>query len=247
MCLPAAAIPIVTAIGSAVSGAIGSIASFTQQQQEANYQNSVAQQQYLNQTAAYQQSERAYQEQIRLNSEAANRAYTSEQGKLAAEFRKASEEAQKLSVVSLQQQGLVRASGRTGQSMGLLMADAERSYGRDYAMLGQNLAYANQDYFTGTESIFNQAQSQQNVAASQRMIAPSAPIPVAGPSGLGLIAGIGGAAFQGLSAYGSLKAPKGTVPTPTPAPDFSGNPLYTPIPSLKIGTPLKGTVPSYGR
>ena len=245
MCLPAAAIPIVTAIGSAVSGAIGSIASFTQQQQEANYQNSVAQQQYQNQLAAYQQSERSYQEQTVLNMNAANRAYLSEQGKLAAQFRQASEEAQKLSVKAFQQQGLVLASGRTGQSMGLLMADAERSYGRDYAMLGQNLAYANQDYFTGTESIFNQAQSQQNLAASNRAIAPSTPIPVAGPSGLGLIAGIGGAAFQGLSTYGSLKAPKADVPPPTP--NFSGSPLYTPIPSLKIGTPFKGSVPSYGR
>ena len=77
MCLGVETLAIVTAIGSAASGAIGSIASYTQQQQEANYQNSVAQQQYLNHTAAYQQSERSYQEQIRLNSEAANRAYTS--------------------------------------------------------------------------------------------------------------------------------------------------------------------------
>ena len=215
MCLGVETLAIVTAIGSAASGAIGSIASYTQQQQEANYQNSVAQQQYQNQLAAYQQSERSYQEQIRLNSEAANRAYTSEQGKLATEFRKASEEAQKLSVKALQQQGLVLASGRTGQSMGLLMADAERSYGRDYAMLGQNLAYANQDYFTGTESIFNQAQSQQNVAASQRMVAPTAPLPMPGPSGIGLVAGLGSSVMGGLSTYASLKPPSaGNVKSP---------------------------------
>jgi len=208
MCLGPGTLAIVTAIGSAASSAIGSIASYTQQQQEANYQNSVAQQQYLNQTAAYQQSERSYQEQTVLNMNAANRAYLSEQGKLAAQFRQASEEAQKLSVKAFQQQGLVLASGRTGQSMGLLMADAERSYGRDYAMLGQNLAYANQDYFTGTESIFNQAQSQQNLAASQRMVAPTAPLPMPGPSGIGLVAGLGSSVMGGLSTYASLKPPK---------------------------------------
>ena len=203
MCLP-----IIVAVGAAVVGAVGSIAAYSQQQQEVSYQNAVAHQQYLNQTAAYEQSERSYKEQIRLNSEAANRAYTSEQGKLAAEFRKASEEAQKRSVTAIQQQGTVLASGRSGQSIGLLMADADRSYGRDFAMLGQNLAYANQDYFTGTESIFNQAQSQQNVAASQRMVAPTSPIPMPGPSGVALVAGIGSSVMGGLSTYASLKPPK---------------------------------------
>ena len=203
MCLP-----IIIAVGAAVVGAVGSIAAYSQQQQEVSYQNAVAQQQYLNQTAAYEQSERSYKEQISLNMAAANRAYVSEQGKLAAEFRKASEEAQKRSVTAIQQQGTVLASGRSGQSIGLLMADADRSYGRDFTMLGQNLAYANQDYFTGTESIFNQAQSQQNVAASQRMIAPTSPIPMPGPSGVALVAGIGSSVMGGLSTYASLKPPK---------------------------------------
>jgi hypothetical protein len=211
MCLP-----IIIAVGAAVVGAVGSIAAYSQQQQEVSYQNAVAQQQYLNQTAAYEQSERSYKEQISLNMAAANRAYVSEQGKLAAEFRKASEEAQKRSVTAIQQQGTVLASGRSGQSIGLLMADADRSYGRDFTMLGQNLAYANQDYFTGTESIFNQAQSQQNVAASQRMIAPTSPIPMPGPSGVALVAGIGSSVMGGLSTYASLKAPKGNIPQPRP-------------------------------
>jgi hypothetical protein len=210
MCLDPGTLAVVTAIGSAASGAIGSIASYTQQQQEANYQNALAQQQYQSQMAAYQRSEQAYQEQIRLNLDAANRAYTSKQAELATEFRKATEEAQKLSVKSLQQQGTILASGRTGQSLGVLMTDAERMFGRDYALLGQNLAYATQDYFTGADTIFNQTQSQQNIAASQRMMEPSAPIPIPGPSGIGLVAGLGGAVVGGLSTYGSLKPPAAT-------------------------------------
>jgi len=198
----------VVGIGSLISGALSSIASYSQQQQQAAYENAMAQRQYQAQMVAYQQSERAYAEQIRLNREAANESYMSKQRELQAEFRKASEEAQKLSVKALQQQGQVLATGRTGQSIGLLVADAERMEGRDYAMLGQNLAYATEDYYLGAQSIFNQAQTQQNLAASQRMLEPSAPIPVLGPSGLGLVAGIGNAAVGGLQAYGSLRPPK---------------------------------------
>jgi ubiquitin len=218
MCIDPGTLAVVTAIGSAASGAIGSIASYTQQQQEANYQNALAQQQYQSQMAAYQRSEQAYQEQIRLNLDAANRAYTSKQAELATEFRKATEEAQKLSVKSLQQQGTVLASGRTGQSLGVLMTDAERMFGRDYALLGQNLAYATQDYYTGADTIFNQTQSQQNIAASQRMMEPSAPIPIPGPSGIGLVAGLGGSVIGGLSTFASLKAPKATSSSPAPRP-----------------------------
>ena len=207
MCLGTETLAIVTAIGSAASGAIGSIAAYSQQQQQAAYENAIAQRQYQAQMAAYEQSERAYEEQLRLTREAASNSYAAKQRELQAEFRKASEEAQRLSVKTLQQQGQVLATGRTGQSIGLLVADAERMEGRDYAMLGQNLAYATEDYYIGAQNIFNQAQSQINVAASGRQIEPSAPIPVPGPSGLGLVAGLGSSVFGGLSTYGSLMAP----------------------------------------
>jgi hypothetical protein len=211
MCLGPETIAIVTAIGSAASGAIGSIASYSQQQQQAAYENAMAQRQYQAQMAAYQQSERSYAEQIRLTREAASNSYAAKQRELQAEFRKASEEAQRLSVKSLQQQGQILASGRVGQSIGLLAADAERMEGRDFAMLGQNLAYATEDYYIGSQNIFNQAQSQLNLAASQRQFEPSAPVPIPGPSGIGLVAGIGGSIFSGLNTYESLKAPKATT------------------------------------
>lgn len=200
-------IAIAVGIGSAISSAVGSIASYQQQQQQAAYENALAQRQYQSQMIAYEQSERAYAQQIRLNSEAANESYMAKQRELQAEFRKASEEAQRLSVKSLQQQGQILASGRTGQSIGLLMADAERMEGRDFAMLGQNLAYATEDYYLGAQGIFNQAQTQQNIAASQRTLRPSEPIPIPGPSGISLVAGLGSAAIGGLGTFQSLRAP----------------------------------------
>lgn len=218
MCLGPGALAIVTAIGTFASGAISSIASYQQQQQQADYANAVARQQYQAQLTAYNQSERSYEAQMRLNAEAANRGYTAEQNKLQAEYAKAAQTAQERTIQSLQQQGLVMASGRSGQSIGLLMADAQRTADRDMAVLGQNLAYANQDYWVGAESIYNQQESANNMAASQRMAKPSSPIPMPGPSGIGLVAGLGSAAISGVSTYNELKPPKATVPTPKPTP-----------------------------
>lgn len=203
MCLPAAAVGIISAVTSAVS----TIAGYTAQQQQTAYANQQAQQQYQAQMAAYQQSELAFNQQIKLNAEAANRAYMAEQNKLNFEQQKAAMEAQQLMVSSMQAQGQIAASGRTGQSIGLLANDVTRGYGRDLATLGLSLGYSYQDYYSGTESIFNQAQSQNNMAQSNRMLKPSKPLKAPGPSPLGLIGGLVGAGVGGFQTYNSLKEP----------------------------------------
>ena len=203
MCLPAATVGIISAVTSAVS----TIAGYAAQQQQTDYANAQAQQQYQAQMAAYQQSEQAFNQQIKLNAEAANRAYMAEQNKLNFEQQKAAMEAQQLMVSSMQAQGQIAASGRTGQSIGLLANDVTRGYGRDLATLGLSLGYAYQDYYSGTESIFNQAQSQNNAAQSNRMLKPTAPLKLPGPSPLGLIGGLAGAGLGGYQTYQSLKAP----------------------------------------
>jgi len=238
MCIPAGALAVVTAIGSAVAGSVQSIASYTQQ--ETNYANAVAQQQYQMQQQAYAQSERAYAQQVEQINLAANRAYESKQKELSAEYRKASEDANQRMVKSLQQQGTILSSGRSGQSIGILISDAERTAGRDFALLGQNLAYANEDYFYGAQSVFNEAQSSMNVAASNRMLAPTAPIMQQGPSALGLVAGIGGSLAGAASTYSSLKPPASpNVPKPAPASGIGSKgfqikeSLYTPTQKFK--------------
>lgn len=199
--------PIVVGIITAVTSIVGSIASYSQQQQEVAYQNSVNQQRFQAELQAYERSVSATQEQYRLNAESANRAYVSEQNKLRAEYQRAVTEQQTLLTSSLQSQGTVLASGRTGQSVGLLMSDADRQYGRDLATLGLNLAWAENDYFNNVQGVFNEAQSQNNIVASNQMLKPNAPIPIPGPSPLGLITGIAGGAMGGYQAFSALKAP----------------------------------------
>ncbi len=148
------------------------------------------------QSQAAAASERAYQQQRNLNQEAANRAYQQTQLKLKGEVEKASQQAEEGLVKRLQAQGTVLSAGRTGQSIGGLLADAERVEGKDLGALGMNLAYAQQDYFFGMESIYNQQKTANISAASQRLAKPSMG---------GLALGLAGSALTGYTTAESLK------------------------------------------
>jgi hypothetical protein len=185
MCNPAIAIGLATGL----MGAVQSIAGFQAQSQAARA------------------SEQAYQQQRNLNQEAANRAYQQTQLKMKGEMEKASQQAEKGLISRLQAQGTTLAAGRSGQSIGGLLADAERVEGKDLGALGMNLAYAQQDYFFGMENIYQQQNTANISAASKRIAAPSAG---------GLALGIAGAGLSGVQAGLALKAPaagSGSVPS----------------------------------
>ena len=192
---------IVLGVASFAMSAVGSIASYQAQSQAA--------------TA----SEQAYQQQRDLNQQAANKAYQQQQLKFKGEFDQASQKAEELLTKRLQAQGNIMASGRTGQSVGALLTDAQRTEGRDLGTLGLNLAYAQQEYGFGMENIFQQQQVGNVSAASQRLATPSAGA---------LVLGIGEAGLAGANTYMSLKAPKGFNQNPPPP-----SPPPTPPPSDK--------------
>jgi hypothetical protein len=183
-------VTIAIAAVSAISSGLGSIASYQAEQQA-----------YAGQMAAYQASQEAYNRQIKLNAEAANRAYVADQMKLKNEYDKSTVESQKLMTNALQAQGNIMASGRVGQSVGILAQDAERSFGRDMATLGMNLGYANEDYLLSSQNTFQQAENANAAAAAGRMISPSA------PSGLGLVSGIGSSIVGGIGTYNEFAPP----------------------------------------
>jgi hypothetical protein len=163
---------------------------------------------YQAESQAARASERAYQQQRNLNAEAANRAYQQQQLKMKGEMDKASQQAEQGLIRRLQAQGTTLAAGRAGQSIGGLLADAERVEGKDLGTLGMNLAYAQQDYFFGMENIYQQQKSADIQAASQRK---------AKPSGAGLALGLAGAALSGAQTAMSLKAPPaGKLPSEIP-------------------------------
>lgn len=181
MCIePGSTAAIVIGISQAVVQAGMSIANFVAQSQAASA------------------SERAYQEQRDLNAAAANTAYQQAQLKLKGEFDQASQDSEKLLVQRLQSQGTALAAGRTGQSIGGLLMDAQRTEGKDLATLSMNLANAQQDYFFSSDSIFQQQQSANVSAANQRLSSPSVG---------GLILDIGSAALSGVGAAVPFIAP----------------------------------------
>ena len=173
MCTPAIAIGVATGLMSAVQSIAG----------------------YQAQSQAASASEQAYQQQRNLNQEAANRAYQQTQLKYKGEMEKATQDAERGLISRLQAQGTTLAAGRAGQSVGGLLADAERVEGKDLGALGMNLAYAQQDYYFNVENNFLSAKSTINQAASQRK---------AKPSGASLALGIAGAGLAGASSFTEL-------------------------------------------
>jgi hypothetical protein len=187
-------------VATAAMGAMQSIASYSAERQAAK------------------ESERAYQEQRTLNAEAANRSYQQSQAQLKGEFDQASQKAEGLLVQRLQAQGTTLAAGRSGQSIGGLLTDAQRTEGRDLATLGMNLGYAQQDYSWNVLNVFEQHKSANIQAAAQRK-----PMPSTG----GLLLGIGGAVLSGVQAGMSLAAPSaGGGGGGTPAPAAGSTPSY---------------------
>lgn len=209
MCLPAAIAPIALGVASFATTAVGSIASYSQASQEAAAQNQYQQRQFELQTQAWNQQEAALNRQEKLNQEAASKAYISSQIKIQNEYKQSAIEADNMRLQAMRQAADIQASGKSGRSIGILAMDPDREYGRDLAVLGLNLGYARDDYYQTIDSIFDQATTANAEVASRRSPAPSAPTKVKGPSSLGLIAGVTGAALSGYDTYSSLKAPKG--------------------------------------
>jgi hypothetical protein len=145
---------------------------------------------YSAERQAARASEQVYQRD-RANAIAAQDVATQQaQLKLKGEYDKSAQQAEQLLVTRLQAQGSTLAAGKAGQSVGGLLTDAQRVEGKDLATLGQNLAYAQQDYLFDANSIFTSTKSAINQAASQRKGMPSAG---------GLILGIGQAGISGVT------------------------------------------------
>ena len=161
-------------IATVVMGAVYSIAGYQAEKSQARV------------------SQQVYEEQRRLNAEAANIGYQKAQLKYKSEKDKSTETAQKLNVQRLQAQGTILASGKSGQSIGGLLTDAERVEGRDLATLGQNLASSGIEYGFDVQSIYSSHKSANAQAAAQRKPKPSTG---------GLLLGIGSSLVAGGAAY----------------------------------------------
>jgi hypothetical protein len=202
---------------SATTGVVMSLASMglgiRQAQQSADMQvNMATQQQELANRQAQQQAftERAQQvqrhkaeiaaQQTQVNqyykqatniNQAANASFTAEQVKLNEARQKTMFERQNLLAKSIGAKGSILATGATGQSVGLLMNDADRQYGFAAAQHDASLESALQQAGVNMDQIGIQQQSSLNQAASQVAAPIQAPQFAATPVGIGKNLGLG--------------------------------------------------------
>ena len=226
MCLPlagaaagsAAAISATTAIMGTVISAVGTAAgiaqgqasmqqqaqqarqqmdlSYRQAQQQAYHERSAQIQRYVGDVKAQQAATLAYHNQIHNNNEAANNVYVGEQQKLFEARQKAAFESQSILAKAIGAKGSVLASGATGQSVGLLMNDAERKAG--FAAAQQNASIRSAEGAAGVamEVAKNQNASANNQALSNLPSPVQHPLLAPDPVGVGQNLNLGIPAYQ---------------------------------------------------
>ena len=123
----------------------------------------------------YQRSLEQANKQYGLNAEALNTAYMQEQTKLKEVRQQAAFESQAALAKSIGLKGKVLASGRTGQSVGLLVRDVERQSGFEIAAQEASVDSAKDASGISMDQAFNQAESANNRAASQIGFNPEKP------------------------------------------------------------------------
>lgn len=104
-----------------------------QQRQQAENQNQELANRYVGEAAQRDRSIQGYQDQLKYNMDAQNAAHMEQQTKLDEARTKAAFKSQEIYAKQIGAKGAVLATGRTGQSVGLLAMDAERQGGMQQA------------------------------------------------------------------------------------------------------------------
>jgi len=124
----------------------------------------------------YQKSKETAVAQSKLNNEAANRAYVGQQNKLDEARKRAAFAQQTLLAKAIGTKGTILASGRTGQSVGLLARDVDRQQGFATAQDIASIDSARNAAIVAMEGDYLKAQSANNRALSQVGYDPGNPL-----------------------------------------------------------------------
>ncbi len=123
----------------------------------------------------YQDSKETAQLQKIENASAANRVYVAEQAKLESKRKEAAFEAQAILAKSIGAKGTILASGRTGQSVGLLVNDVERQAGIAKAQQTAMLEADKVAAIIGMEDAFAQNKAADQQATAEMGFDPTMP------------------------------------------------------------------------
>ena len=202
----AAAASTLSALG-AVTGVASSVMGIQQQQQQVAYQqqqtaiqyenarqqainrNQEITNQYVGEAAQRDRSMQAYQDQLGYNMDAQNRATMEQQTKLDEARTKAAFKSQEIYAKSIGAKGAILASGRSGQSVGLLAMDADRVAGMQQAEQDAMVKSASRAAQVGNEVAATQRANADVQAWTQ--LAPSPLHPQLAGAPAGSVGGVG--------------------------------------------------------
>lgn len=131
--------------------------------------------QHQGQIRAEQASRAAFLDNVRNANSAANKTFVQEQFKMKEARAAASSKALQMYAKSIGGQGKVLASGATGQSVGLLMLDAERQAG--FATAAETAKLDSKAAQAGTQMDIAQDQAQSSINAAYSRLAPPTTAP----------------------------------------------------------------------
>ena len=145
-----------------------------QQRQVINQRAQIIAQDEIDRTLFQSNFEEARDQNL-LNNEAANRTYVAEQAKLNEVRQKALFEQQNIIARSIGAKGSILATGRSGQSIGLLLQDVDRQAGFAEAQEMASLDSARDQAIISMDAAYLENQSSNNKAASSIGAKPKDP------------------------------------------------------------------------
>ena len=154
-----------------------------QQRQQAENQNQELANRYVGEAAQRDRSMKGYQDQLKYNMDAQNAAHMEQQSKLDEARTKAAFKAQEIYAKQIGAQGSVLATGRTGQSVGLLSMDAERQAGLQQAEQDAMVDSASRAASVGAQVAATQRANADADAWNSLAAQPMHPALVASPGG----------------------------------------------------------------
>ena len=148
---------------------------YTQQKEAVRAERAQLLKKFETDKRVYQDSKETAIKQKIENASAANRVYRAEQAKLESKRKEAAFEAQSILAKSIGAKGSILASGRTGQSVGLLVTDVERQAGIAKAQQTAMLEADKVAAMIGMEDAFDQNRAADMQAESQIGFDPTMP------------------------------------------------------------------------
>ena len=148
---------------------------YNQQRAQVEAERANIQKKYAADRLAYQRGTEEQDQQIKYNNAAANKVYEQEQSKISEAKKKAAFAQQTALAKSIGSKGAILSAGRTGQSVGLLINDAERQSGFAQAQADAQLASTLEQSQISMDQAFLQSLGANNQAKSRVGMAPTDP------------------------------------------------------------------------